>query len=308
MVERPLGDAGDVLVGVEWLAMDPYLRVQLAGRHLAPPIEEGEVIPGQGVGRVLASRLPERFPVGSWVVGALGWRERGWVSADALLPFRFSEDVPLPARLGALGMPGLTAWAGLNKAGLRAGEVLLISAASGTVGLVAAQLAQARGARVVGISSAAKLEALSAFGFDALLARDDPDFPIRLGEALPSGFDVFFDNVGGAVLDRALDHLRRGARVILCGMIAQYNSDARPPGPNLGRVIAARASLHGLVVYDHLGEHEAFLAEALPLWRSGRLRVPEQIHRGLEQAPRAFCALMRGEVLGRALVEVACHA
>lgn len=112
MVEQPLGEAGDVLVAVEWLAMDPYLRVQLAGRHLAPPIKEGEVIPGQGVGRVVASRLPERFPVGSWVVGALGWRERGWLFADAILPFRFPEEVPLPARLGALGMPGLTAWAG----------------------------------------------------------------------------------------------------------------------------------------------------------------------------------------------------
>lgn len=301
--EVSLGE-GEVLVAVDWLAMDPYLRVQLAGRHLAPPVGEGEVVPGQGVGRVLSSQDPKRYPPGLRVVGALGWRERGFVAEAALLPFRPPPEVPSTALLGALGMPGLTAWAGLRRAELAPGETLLVSAASGTVGLVAAQLAIARGARVVGITSAAKIAALADYGFAALVARDAPDFRARLAEALPEGCDVYFDNVGGEVLDAALDRLRRGARVVLCGMIAQYNAEAPGPGPSLGRVIAARASLHGLVVYDHFADYERFLAEALPLWQQGRLRVPEQVYTGLGQAPQAFRALLSGQALGRVLVRI----
>ncbi len=302
--DQTLDGEGELEVMVEWLAMDPYLRLQLAGRHLAPPVGEGEVIPGQGVGRVVATSLPERFPLGTRVVGTLGWRERGWVSERALLPFRLPDDVPSTLLLGALGMPGLTAWVGLERAALAAGEVLVVSAAAGTVGLVAAQLGQARGAKVIGITSATKITRLADFGFDALVARDAPDFRTRLAEALPDGLDVYFDNVGGAVLDAALDHLRRGSRVILCGMIGEYHAQDRPPGPHLGRVIAARASLHGIAVYDHLAAYERFLGEALPLWRSGRLRVPERVLSGLEQAPGAFIELMSGTTLGRVLVRV----
>ncbi|MDW8480183.1 MAG: NADP-dependent oxidoreductase [Xanthomonadales bacterium] len=213
----------------------------------------------------------------------------------------------MPARLalGPLGLPGLTAWAGLGLAGLRAGERLVVSAAAGTVGAVAAQLGLARGARVLGITAGAKLDyVLGELGLPAAVARDAPDFRARLAAALPEGLDVYFDNVGGELLDAALDHLRPGARVVLCGMIAQYDAAERPPGPNLGRVIAARARLLGLVVYDHLGRLPEFLAEALPLWRAGRLRCAERIFAGLERAPEAFAELLSGRSHGRLLVRV----
>lgn len=297
---------GELLIRVHWLSIDPYLRSLLGGRHLGERPPPGSLVPGQGAGVVLASSDAAHAP-GDWVVADCGWREYATVPAASAR--RIDPAIAPPsAWLGPLGIPGLTAWAGIETiARPRPGEVVLVSTAAGAVGSVACQLARAAGAEVVGIAGSAEKCALAVadYGCRACLDYHDPDFEQALAAALPHGIDVYFDNVGGRILELALGRLRRHARVVLCGMIDQYNREVRPPGPNLGPVIGARATLTGLVVYDHLERHAEMVAAFAPLIASGRLRWREDVAVGIARAPEAFCGLMRGRNLGKALVQVA---
>ncbi len=294
-----------VELDVEWLSIDPYLRGVMSGRHLGHRLEPDAVVPGLALARVRSSPDHVALAPGARVVADLGWRARAIAPLARLSPLGLPCDLPAQLALGVLGMPGFSAWVGLGLVALKPGDTLLVSAAAGTVGAVAGQLGRERGARVVGISSAAKCAYVCAqLGFDDCVDRNAPDFRERLAQVCRGGVDVVFDNVGGTVLDAALDHLARGARVLLCGMIDQYNRTTPPPGPNLGRIIAARASVHGMVVYDHWPRMPAFLDEAVPLVRDGRLVCDECVYQGLAQAPEAFCALMRGDTRGRVLVRV----
>lgn len=305
--------AGHARVDVEFLSMDPYLRPLLAGRYLAARPALGAQVPGMGVGVVGESRIDD-VRVGSRVVFDAGWAQRVDVPRDRLrvVDSPVSQDAVSASassslHLGALGLPGLTAWAGLRLiAPPTAGQTVLISAAAGAVGGVAGQLARWSGARAVGIvGSETKRElCLQRYGFSDCVIYRDATFPQSLDAACPDGVDVYFDNVGGAILEAALARLSRGARVVLCGLIDQYNSEQRPPGPNLGPVIGARASMIGLVVHDHWDRLPDMQAELLPHLADGSLTVVEDIFDGLESAPAAFCALMRGDNLGKALVRV----
>lgn len=291
------------LLEVEWLAMDPYLRSVIAGRHPGAALVPGERMPGQGIARVVAA--PSSSPVrpGDRVVTECGWTK--WIvrPVSGLRPLRLPADIPAQAALGVLGMPGLTAWAGLHRLGdLQSGEVVAVSSASGTVGAAVIHLARALGCTTIGITSASKS--------DYVGQRLGCDFVLDRGGELISQFkslpriDVYFDNAGGDSLAAALEHLAQKARVVLCGMMAQYEMNQRPPGPNLGPLIAARASMHGLVVYDHFDAMPEFLDRATDLYRQNRLYCHETVYQGLGQAPEAFCALMSGATHGRVLVNL----
>lgn len=305
--EAPLPEPteGQALLAVEYLSIDPYLRPLLAGRHLEAAPAIGAVIPGLGLGRVLQSRAAALRP-GDRVVAETGWRR--YAVVDAARARRIEPDgLPPSCHLGVLGLPGLTAWAGIRTIARPApGETVLVSAAAGAVGSLAGQLARLDGARVVAINGSAAKNALcrNEYGFHAAVDYRAPDFRAALRAACPEGIDVYFDNVGGAVLEAALGLMRRRARVVLCGLIDQYNADQRPPGPNLGPVIAARATLTGLVVYDHLERFPEFQAEVAPRVANGAIRYREDIAVGLAQAPQQFIKLLTGGNVGKTLVRL----
>ena len=302
-VPRP--DPCQVLVRTQILSLDPYLRPLLAGRYVVPRPDLGSIVPGMGLARVVQSDH-ECLAVGTWVVGDTGWSE--YAVADPRSLRQIDPTLaPVSTALGVLGIPGLAAWSGLTFIGRpQQRETVLVSTAAGTVGSVAGQLAQRAGCRTVGIVGLEEKRqiAIDEFGFDACVSYRSPGFVDDLRAACPDGVDVYFDNVGGAVLEAAISLLRRHARVVLCGLSSQYNQDQRPPGPNLGPVIGARARLEGLVVYDHLHRFAEFQAELAPLIRSGALRYREEVNEGLESAPQAFVDLMQGRNRGKALVRV----
>ncbi|KIQ96695.1 NADP-dependent oxidoreductase [Lysobacter sp. A03] len=306
--QRPLPAlrAGEVLLRTQWLSIDPYLRPLLAGRYAVPRPALGAMVPGGAVSQVVQS-TSDRFAVGDWVVGDTGWCDYAVAAVDTLR--RVDPDLaPLSTALGVLGIPGLTAWAGLKTIGRpQPGDTVLVSTAAGAVGSVAGQLARLAGCRTVGIAGLPEKCAIArdAYGFDECVSHLSPTFNEDLRTACPEGIDVYFDNVGGPVLEAALSLLRPHARVVLCGLSAQYNQAERPPGPNLGPVIGARATLQGLVVFDHLARFDEFTAEVAPLVRDGSVQYRESISDGLAAAPAAFVATMSGQNLGKSLVRLA---
>ncbi|MGV8942442.1 MAG: NADP-dependent oxidoreductase [Lysobacter sp.] len=307
LARRPVPEpaAGEVLLRTHWLSLDPYLRPLLGGRYGVPRPPLGAIVPGGGLGRVVRSTV-DGYAEGDWVVADTGWCE--YAVANAATLRRIDPGMAPPsAALGVLGMPGLTAWSGLRTiAHPKPGDTVLVSTAAGAVGSVVGQLAKRAGCRTVGIAGIqAKCDiAVAEFGFDACVSHLSPGFADDLAAACPDGIDVYFDNVGGAVLEAALSQLRRGARVVLCGMSGQYNQHERPPGPNLAPVIGARALLQGLVVHDHLDRFDEFLGEVAPLVRDGTLRYREDVGEGLAAAASGFVALMQGRNLGKALVRL----
>jgi hypothetical protein len=302
---RPRAGAGEVLLATEWISIDPYLRPLLGGRYLVPPPGPGEPVPGSVLGRVVVSDDP-RLPAGTRVVADARWAEYVAVPATRVRIVDPAIQPPSLA-LGALGLAGLTAWAGLRVlATPKPGDTVLVSAAAGAVGSVAGQLARLSGARAIGVVGSARKAAVAmdAFGYAACADHRAPDLAGQLAALAPEGIDVYFDNVGGPVLEAALSRLRRNARVVLCGLIDQYNAAVRPPGPNLGPVIAARATLTGLVVHDHLDRWAQMQRELLPRVADGSLRCLEHVVEGLDAAPRAFCAMLQGENVGKTVVRL----
>lgn len=298
--------AGEVLLRTHWISLDPYLRPLLAGRYAVPRPELGAMVPGGALSEVLHSNSG-RFAAGDWVVGDTGWCDYAVAAADTLRRVD-PEQASLSTALGVLGIPGLTAWAGLKTIGHpQPGETVLVSTAAGAVGSAAGQLARLAGCRTVGIAGLPEKCAIAreSFGFADCVSHLSPSFAEDLRAACPDGIDVYFDNVGGPVLEAALSLLRPRARVVLCGLSAQYNQVQRPPGPNLGPVIGARAILQGLVVFDHLARFDEFTTEVAPLVRDGSVQYRESISEGLAAAPAGFISMMDGRNLGKALVRVA---
>ncbi len=307
LLQRPLPVTGDgqLKVRVQWLSLDPFLRAQLGGRYAVPCPPLGSIVPGYGIGTVLEDRSG-RFAVGEVVSGMTGWAEQAVLDAGSVSRVDTTQAPPSTA-VGVLGIPGLTAWAGVRHIlEPQAGQTILVSTAAGAVGSVVGQLCKAAGCRVVGIAGSAEKCAIvtDEFGFDACVNYRDADFPQALRAACPEGIDGYFDNVGGAVLEAALSLLRLHARVVLCGLSDQYNRAERPAGPNLGPVIGARARLQGLVVYDHLHEFERCRSELAAMIAAGTLRYREHIHDGLASAPAGFIGLLNGDNLGKALVRL----
>ena len=296
---------GQVLVRVLALSLDPYLRSAMAGRHMSGAIAPGEVVRGEGLIEVIESKHP-RMAAGQKWVAVCGWRSHALLDAVAIEQARAvpADLSPATLALGVLGMPGLTAWAGFHLlANAAAGDTLLVSAASGPVGATVGQLARIAGCRVVGIAGGpAKCAwATGVAGFDACIDYKSEDLRAALKRECPRGIDIYFDNVGGDTLQAVCEQLALGARVVLCGLIAQYNS-AAPAGPNPGLFIRARATVRGLVVYDHWPRLAEMQAEIGAHIRAGQLHYREDVSHGLASTPAAFARLMRGDNQGKAVV------
>ena len=301
----PVPGNGQLRVQVQWLSLDPFLRAQLGGRYALPCPPLDSIVPGYGIGVVLEDRSG-RFAVGDTVSGMTGWAEQAVLDTATVTPVD-TGPAAVSTALGVLGIPGLTAWAGVRHIlEPKAGQTILVSTAAGAVGSVVGQLCKAAGCRVVGIAGSAQKCAIvtDEFGFDACVSYRAADFAQALRAACPDGIDGYFDNVGGVVLEAALSLLRQQARVVLCGLSDQYNRAERPAGPNLGPVIGARARLQGLVVYDHLHEFDRCRGELAQMIAAGTLRYREHIHDGLASAPAGFIGLLNGENLGKALVRL----
>jgi len=301
----PVPGDGQLLVRVSHLSLDPFLRAQLGGRYALPCPPLGSIVPGYGIGTVVADRSG-RYQIGDVVTGMTGWAEFAAIDANTAAVVD-TALAPASTAVGVLGIPGLTAWAGVRRIlQPTAGQTILVSTAAGAVGSVVGQLCKAAGCRVVGIAGSAQKCAIvtDEFGFDACVSYRDADFAQALRAVCADGIDGYFDNVGGAVLEAALSLLRLHARVVLCGLSDQYNRAERPAGPNLGPVIGARARLEGLVVYDHLADFVQCRAELAQMIAAGTLRYREHIHDGLAAAPAGFIGLLKGENLGKALVRL----
>ena len=292
---------GEVRVRNVFVSVDPYMRGRMTGvRTYVDPYQVGDVIQGGAVGRVVESRH-DGFAEGDWVLSMLGWREEGTTAGDTLRKLD-PGLAPPSAALGVLGMPGLTAWAGLVDIGqVKAGETLYVSGAAGAVGSTAVQIAKLKGLRVIGSAgSPEKVEWLRSLGVEAFDYRETD-----LKDALADGIDVFFDNVGGAQLEGALNALRPFGRVIACGAISRYNDERPEPGPrNLAYIVTKRLRVQGFIVTDHMSRYGDFLAEVGPWVADGRLVYRETVLDGIERAPEAFAGLFRGDNVGKMLVKV----
>ena len=296
---------GELRCETLYLSLDPYLRGRISGRHLSGAIPEGGMMTGEAVSRVVESKS-ERFAPGDLVIAHSGWQSQPVISADAARAVNPNLG-PLSTLLGILGMPGLTAYAGINRlAELKPDDSMVVSAASGPVGSMVGQLAKRQGCRVVGIAGTAEKcrWTVEQAGFDHCLNYKQAPLRDGLKRVCPDGVDVYFDNAGGEILQAVMEQLAPGARVVLCGLMAQYNEDAMPPGPNPAFIIKARAVVRGLVVYDHEDLRPEF-EQAVSAWlKQGEISYKEEVAEGLEAAPGLFCRLMRGENFGKAIVRM----
>ncbi len=301
----PLKD-GEVLVRNLFMSVDPYMRGRMNdAKSYVPPFQLGQPLNGSAIGEVVESRAAGLNP-GDAVASGLGWREYFIAPPDGLLPV--SRDIqPLSAYLGTLGMPGLTAWAGLNLVEVKGGDVIYVSGAAGAVGNVAGQLAKLRGCRVIGSAGSAEKVRflLEECGFDS--AFDYKSGPVldQLMRAAPDGIDVYFDNVGGESLEAALSALRVHGRIVACGSISGYNDVKPRPGPsNLFLMIGKRLTMKGLIVSDSLGHRAEFEKEVGGYLKAGRLIHKETVVKGIDHAVDAFIGLFHGQNAGKMVVDL----
>ncbi|MEJ8809591.1 NADP-dependent oxidoreductase [Variovorax ureilyticus] len=310
--ETPALKDNQVLVRHHYMSLDPYMRGRMnESKSYAQPQPLGQVMQGGTVGEIVESRHP-KFAVGDKVVGFGGWQEYSVVDASqpGMLRKVDTTHVPLSHYLGAVGMPGVTAWYGLVKIiNPKAGETLVVTAASGAVGSAFGALAKARGCRVVGIAGGAdKCKYVTdELGFDACIDyRQHPDvksMSAALKEACPNGIDGYFENVGGYIFDAVLLRANAFARVALCGMIAGY--DGQPlPLANPSLFLINRIKLEGFIVSEHMEVWPEALAELGGLVASGKLRPRESVAQGIEAAPEAFLGLLKGRNFGKQLVKL----
>jgi NADPH-dependent curcumin reductase len=314
LVEAPLPELrdGQVLVRHRYLSLDPYMRGRMNdGKSYAAPQPLNETMLGGTVGEVVASKS-ELFREGDRVTGMGGWQEYQVIEASQRGMLRKVDDthVPLQAYLGAVGMPGVTAWYGLNRLiAPRAGETVVVSAASGAVGSVVGQLARARGARAVGVAGGPAKCAfvVDELGFDACIDHhqhgDARALSAALKEACPGGIDGYFENVGGPLLDAVMLRANAFCRVAMCGMIAGYNGEPIPmAAPQL--ILVNRMKIEGFIISEHLDVWPEALAELGAMVASQKLVYRESVAEGLEAAPAAFLGLLKGKNFGKQLVRI----
>jgi NADPH-dependent curcumin reductase len=309
LVQAPVPEPGEgeVLMRILYLSLDPYMRGRMSeARSYARPAALGQPMVGGTVGRIVATRDPG-YAVGDIVLGFGGWQEFALSPASALRKLD-PGAAPISTALGVLGMPGMTAYVGLTEIGQpKAGETVVVAAASGAVGSVVGQIAGIKGCRAVGIAGGAEKCRFVAndLGFDACVDHRADDFAARLATACPDGIDVYFENVGGAVQQAVWPLLNDFARVPVCGLIAQYDATAAVPGPDMISVLRKRLTVRGFIVSDFSARLGDFLREAGEWLRSGRLKYREHVVDGLENAPAAFLGLLQGRNFGKLLVRVA---
>jgi len=308
----PVPGPGQMLLRTEYLSLDPYMRGRMSDApSYAAPVAVGAVMEGGTVAQVAASQLAG-FEPGDWVLSYNGWQDYALSDGAGITPLGPTPDHPSWA-LGIMGMPGFTAWAGLTQIGQpKAGETVCVAAATGAVGATVGQIARLMGCHVVGIAGGPDkcAHAVATLGFDACIDHKAADFADKLKAAAPKGIDVYFENVGGAVFDAVLPLLNPGARVPVCGLISQYNATAAPDGPDrlsmlMGQVLRKRITLRGFIIFQDFAALYPTFATAMAAWlTAGYIQYREDIVDGLEQAPRAFIGLLRGENFGKLVVRV----
>ncbi len=298
---------GELLVKIQYISLDPAMRGWMnAGKSYIPPVEIGDIMRAGTVGEVVASRHPQ-FQVGDCVSGNQGVQSYAISNGKGLVKVD-PKFAPLPKYLNALGMPGITAYFGLLEVGLpKAGETVVISAASGAVGQVAGQIAKIKGCRAVGIAGGAEKcdYAVKELGYDACIDyKRGPIFP-GLAQNCPEGVDIYFDNVGGDILDAVLARLRMKARVIICGAISQYNNTTPIVGPkNYMSLLVNRARMEGMVVFDWAPRYGEAVRQLSQWMAEGKLKSREDIVEGIETFPETLLKLFSGENFGKLVLKV----
>ncbi|WP_416425876.1 NADP-dependent oxidoreductase [Pseudomonas sp. App30] len=311
-VALPDLEDGQVLLRTLYLSLDPYMRGRMSDApSYAAPVQIDEVMTGGAVSVVEQSRHP-KYHVGDQVVGMTGWQSHSISNGDDLIVL--PAGIPNPSlALGVLGMPGMTAYMGLMHIGEpKAGETLVVAAASGAVGSVVGQVAKLKGLKVVGVAGGADKcrYVVDELGFDACLDHKSRTFAQDLAATCDQGIDIYFENVGGAVFDAVMPLLNPCARIPVCGLIAQYNATELPAGPDrlslLPRLLLTkRIRMQGFIVFDDFGDRQAeFTAAMLPWVRDGKVRFREDVVDGLENAPEAFIGLLQGRNFGKLVVKV----
>jgi NADPH-dependent curcumin reductase CurA len=311
VVDGPVESPGDgqFLVRVDYLSIDPAMRSWMnAGRSYVPPVEIGEVMRAAGIGRVVESRHPD-FSVGEQVYGVFGVQR--YALSDGSEVTRVDTTLaPARVHLSALGISGLTAYFGLVDIGRpEAGQTVVVSGAAGSVGSVAGQIARIKGCRAIGIAGGQQKcrWLVDDLGFDAAIDYTAGDLRAQLKTHAPDGVDVFFDNVGGEALEAALARLARGARVVLCGAVSQYNAIEKPRGPsNYMQLLVARASMTGFVIFDYAQHYPEGVAQLAKWWSTGALRSHEDIvHGDVDDFPDTLLKLFRGDNTGKLILSLA---
>lgn len=314
----PIPGDGEVLVKVSHMSLDPYMRGRMDdAKSYAKPVELDHTMEGGAVGEVIASNNP-KFSVGDQVFGMFGWASHGCLHGRELR--KLDPRLPITAALGVLGMPGFTGWFGLMEYGKpKAGETLVVAAATGPVGSMVGQMAKLLGLRVVGIAGGAdKCQmAKEKFGFDECLDHraygDAKALRDALREACPNGVDIYFENVAGKVLEAVLPLINVGGRIPLCGMIAWYNAGAlggnmsgeKDNLPKMWRsILVNRLHVHGFIISDHFASYPEFLADVAPRVATGEIKIVEDIAQGLENAPKAFMNMLNGGNFGKQIVQL----
>ncbi len=307
----PTPGRGEILLRTIYLSLDPYMRGRMnAVKSYAPFVEIGETMVGGAVSEVVTSN-DDGFAPGDLVVGYTGWQTHAVSDAKGLRKLD-TAAAPVSTALGILGMPGHTAYVGLLDIGRpKAGETVVVSAASGAVGSVVGQIARIKQCRVVGVAGAAEKcrYVVDELGFDACVSHLEEDLSERLARACPDGIDVFYDNVGGRVFAAAFERLNVAARVPICGMISHYNETAPPPGPDtfpkvLRGILTKRLTIQGFIIFDHRHRWNSFHDDMSKWIRDGHVKYREDFVDGLENAPRAFQGLLEGRNFGKLIVRV----
>ena len=301
---------GQVLIATHYHSLDPYMRGRMnapGGASYAAPVAVGGVLEADAVGEVVASNS-DRFAPGDYAMGKIGWQEYGVMDARDVRKID-ADAAPISTSLGVLGMPGLTAYHGLFEVAKPvAGDTVVVTAAAGAVGAVVGQLASHAGCRVIGVAgSAEKLDyVVDELGFDAAINYKTENVPERLRELCPDGIDVYWDNVGGAVTDAAIDQIAVRGRAVICGQIAFYNATSPPQGPrNVPRMLLTRrARMEGFLVFQFADRHAVALARLGRWVRGGRLKYREDVVEGIENSPQAFIGLLAGANFGKLVVKV----
>ncbi len=303
----PIAD-GEFLVQNEWMSVDPYMRGRMNdSESYVPPFQIGKPLEGGCVGKVIESRHAD-FAVGDYVLGNLGWREK-WKSSGRGVSKVDPQLAAPQTYLGVLGMTGMTAWAGLTRvAELKPRSTVFVSAASGAVGSIVCQIAKAMDCRVIGSAGKAKKIAWlreKAHVDEVFNYHETDDLSATLGKLAPKGIDVYFDNVGGDHLEAAIDHMNLHGVIVSCGMISTYNQTEPAAAPrNLFKIIGKRIRMEGMLVFDFLGQREAFINDMSRWIKSGEIVWEETITNGLENAPAAFIGLFKGDNVGKSLVRL----
>ncbi len=309
--EKPVPQQGEMLLRSVYLSLDPYMRGRMSdAKSYADPVALDEVMVGGTVCQVEASNHPD-YEVGEWVLAFTGWQDYGISDGEGLIKMGKNPTHPSYA-LGVMGMPGFTAYMGLLDIGQpKAGDTLVVAAATGAVGSMVGQIGKLKGCRVIGVAGGEEKcrYAVEKLGFDLCLDHKADDFEQQLAAACDHGIDIYFENVGGKVFDAVMPLLNTGARVPLCGLISQYNATSLPEGPDrmsmlMAQLLIKRIKMQGFIIFDDYGHRYGEFAADMGQWLAeGKIHYREHLVEGFDKAPEAFIGLLEGKNFGKLVIK-----